>query len=63
MLNPKQLAEKLNLSLSMVYKLLSSGQIECYRIGSAYRTSEEQLKNYLERVKNEVKQIRRAKHF
>lgn len=53
MLTPKQIAERLQLSLSMVYKILSSGQLESYRIGSAYRVSEKQLSMYLKDAKHE----------
>ena len=51
MLTPKQLAERLSLSLSMVYRLLSNGELECYRFGTAYRVSEDQLKQFLEKQK------------
>lgn len=51
MLSPKQLAQRLSLSLSMVYRLLTSGDLECYRFGTAYRVSEEQLKQFLEKQK------------
>lgn len=53
MLAPKQLAERLSLSQSMVYRLLTSGELECYRFGSAYRVSEEQLNQFLQRQKVE----------
>ena len=51
MLSPKQLAQRLSLSLSMVYRLLTSGDLECYRFGTAYRVSEDQLKQFLEKQK------------
>jgi hypothetical protein len=35
----------------MVYRLLTSGELECYRFGTAYRVSEEQLKQFLEKQK------------
>ena len=35
----------------MVYRLLTSGDLECYRFGTAYRVSEEQLKQFLEKQK------------
>lgn len=53
MLTPKQLAERLSLSLSMVYRMLSNGEIECYRFGTAYRVSEEQLSRFLSKQKME----------
>ena len=54
MLTPKQLAERLSLSLSMVYRLLSTGELECYRFGSTYRVSEEQLTAFLQKQKMEA---------
>jgi excisionase family DNA binding protein len=54
MLSPKDLADRLQLSRSMVYRLLTSGEIECYRIGSAYRVSEEQLIQFLQRHRQET---------
>jgi len=65
MLTPKQLAERLSLSLSMVYRLLSSGELECYRFGSAYRVSEDQLNQFLQRQKVETqrKLPKARRHF
>ncbi len=65
MLTPKQLAARLSLSLSMVYRLLSSGELECYRFGSAYRVSEEQLNQFLQRQKVETqrKLPKARRHF
>ena len=56
MLTPKQLAARLSLSLSMVYRLLTSGELECYRFGAAYRVSEEQLNRFLLKMKVETRQ-------
>ena len=65
MLTPKQLAARLSLSLSMVYRLLSSGELECYRFGSAYRVSEEQLSQFLQRQKVETLKVlpKSRRHF
>ena len=65
MLTPKQLADRLSLSLSMVYRLLSTGDLECYRFGSAYRVSEEQLNQFLQRQKVETqrKLPKARRHF
>ena len=65
MLTPKQLAARLSLSLSMVYRILSSGELECYRFGSAYRVSEEQLSQFLQRQKVETqrKLPKARRHF
>ncbi len=49
MLAPKQVAERLSLSLSMVYRLLNNGELESYRFGTAFRVSEEQLLQFLSR--------------
>ncbi len=65
MLTPKQLAARLSLSLSMVYRLLSSGELECYRFGSAYRVSEDQLNAFLQRQKVETQKsiLKARRHF
>lgn len=49
-MNVKEAAERLEVSASLVYGLLSSGKLKCYRIGMGrgnYRISEEQLAAYL----------------
>lgn len=56
LLKPRQLAERLNVSLSTVYGLIETGKIACHRIGvgrGAVRVSEEQLAEYLESTKRE----------
>lgn len=65
MLTPKQLAARLSLSLSMVYRLLANGELECYRFGSAYRVSEDQLNAFLQRQKVETQKSipRGRRHF
>lgn len=65
MLTPKQLAERLSLSLSMVYRLLANGELECYRFGAAYRVSEEQLNAFLQKQKVEThrKLPKARRHF
>ena len=65
MLTPKQLADRLSLSLSMVYRLLTSGELERYRFGSAYRVSEEQLTQFLQKQKVETRKVlpRARRHF
>ncbi len=50
MLTVKQLAEKLNISSSKVYALISGGEIAHFRIGGSIRVSEEQVEQYLTRV-------------
>jgi excisionase family DNA binding protein len=54
MLSPRQVKERLCVSLSTVYNLVETGQLECHRIGAGrgcIRVSEEQLKGYLERTR------------
>ena len=65
MLTPRQLADRLSLSLSMVYRLLTSGELECYRFGSAYRVSEEQLTQFLQKQKVETRKVlpKARRHF
>lgn len=65
MMTPKQLAQRLSISLSMVYRLLTNGDLECYRFGSAYRVSEEQLTQFLQRQKVEIqrKLPKARRHF
>ncbi len=49
----------------MVYRLLTNGDLECYRFGSAYRVSEEQLIQFLQRQKVETqrKLPKARRHF
>ncbi len=47
MFSPKEIAKRLNVSLSLVYKLINSGELACHRINSALRVSEDQLKQFL----------------
>lgn len=51
LMTPKQVAERLAISLSKVYALIEKGVIGCYRIGGSIRVSEEQLNTYLTGVK------------
>ncbi|MBS0264882.1 MAG: helix-turn-helix domain-containing protein [Planctomycetes bacterium] len=64
LLNPRQLADHLNVSLSTVYALVESGKLACHRIGvgrGAVRVSEAQLQDYLETAKREpVAVVRRT---
>ena len=56
LLKPRQLAERLNVSVSTIYCLVETGRIACHRIGvgrGAVRVSEEQLAEYLEETKRE----------
>ncbi len=53
MLSPQQVSEHLNVSLSLVYKIINDGSLPCYRINSVIRVSEEQLQQYLDGSKAE----------
>ncbi|MCY2967400.1 MAG: helix-turn-helix domain-containing protein [Planctomycetota bacterium] len=58
LLKPRQLAERLNVSLSTVYGLIETGKIACHRIGrgrGAVRVSEEDLADYLASCRNAEK--------
>ncbi len=48
-LTVKQVANRLNISLSLAYRLIASGEIPYYRIGSCKRVIEEELEEYLQR--------------
>ena len=48
LLNAKQVAERLNISKPMVYKLMQNGKIQCVRINSARRVRPEDLDEYIE---------------
>lgn len=47
MLTVKQVSERLNVSVGLVYKIIQQGKLNAHRINSAYRISEEQLSAYL----------------
>jgi excisionase family DNA binding protein len=51
LMTPKNVAERLAISLSKVYSLIDRGTIGYYRIGGSIRVSEEQLNTYLTGVK------------
>ena len=51
LLKPKQVSDRLNVSLSTVYGLVESGRLGCHRIGQgrgAIRISEDDLAAYLQ---------------
>ena len=59
LLKPRQLAERLNVSLSTVYGLIESGKIACHRIGrgrGAVRVSEADFDAYLTSCRVERKE-------
>ncbi len=48
LLKMKQVAERLNISLSKTYELVQAERLESYKIDGAVRVSEEQLQKYLD---------------
>ncbi len=53
MLNVKDVAERLSLSPSKVYRLIEDREIAHHRIGGAIRVTEEQIAEYLAETKRE----------
>lgn len=47
---PKTLAERWDMSLSTIYKLISAGELEATRVGRSVRISDAQAKRFLERA-------------
>jgi excisionase family DNA binding protein len=43
----EQVAEKLQIAVRTVYKLIKSGQLPASKVGSQYRISEEQLERFM----------------
>lgn len=48
MMTVNEVAERLNVSPGLIYKLIASGELVPYRIAGAIRISEEELTEYLE---------------
>ena len=57
MLNVKDVADRLSLSASKVYRLIEDREIAHHRIGGAIRVSEEQIAEYLAETKRERKAV------
>jgi len=53
MMTVTEVAKQLGVSKRLVYKLVSSGELASYRIGSAIRISERHVREYLERPPEE----------
>ncbi|MCC7336536.1 MAG: helix-turn-helix domain-containing protein [Pirellulaceae bacterium] len=51
MMTVKEAAAALNVSTRFVYRLCATGAIECYKMGSAIRISDDALKEYTEAQK------------
>jgi len=52
-LTVKQVAERLNLSVSKIYEMVEIGELPHHRFGGAIRVSEEQIGEYMDRTKRE----------
>lgn len=48
LLTPKDVAERLKISVSQVSRLVKGGKISAYRIGGSIKISEEDLNEYLQ---------------
>ncbi|MEO1528032.1 MAG: helix-turn-helix domain-containing protein [Planctomycetota bacterium] len=61
----KQIAEKLQISLSMVYGLLARGELACHEFGNCKRISEGDLESFLSSRRNDgpKRPSPRGKHF
>ena len=55
MLDVKEVAKHLHVSVSMVYALIQRGELRSYRIGRCVRVTLDQINEYLERCKQTQK--------
>jgi excisionase family DNA binding protein len=53
MMTVKEVAEHLGVSKGLVYKLVSTGELESYRVGSTIRITPEQVREYLQRPRKD----------
>lgn len=60
LLTPKQAAEALAISPRKLWSMTASGEVPHIRIGRAVRYSRDDLREWIDRRKSEVKQRRRA---
>lgn len=63
-LNAKETADFLKISVVSLYRLVSLGQIQCFRVGRIYRFSEEQIADFIvhggSTITNENKKAKEA---
>lgn len=61
----KEVAKTLKISLSMVYAMVSRGELVCYEIGSCKRVKETDLLSFIEERRREQPNLPRSKgrHF
>jgi excisionase family DNA binding protein len=48
MLTVRDIADRLNVSIGIIYRLIAMGELQCYRIGKAIRISTLQIEEYLD---------------
>lgn len=53
MLTVKEVAQRLNVSAGLVYKLVASGVLQAHRVGSAIRVTDQQISAYLEQCQSD----------
>ena len=65
LLTIREVAERLKISLSMAYALVSRGDLTCYEIGSCKRVKESDLESFLEqrRIEPRIRLPKRGRHF
>lgn len=65
LLTIQETAERLNVSVSLVYRLVAKGELPCYEIASCKRVSESDIQQFLDSRKKESVKIPRAtgRHF
>jgi excisionase family DNA binding protein len=54
LISAEQLAERLGVSVSLVYKLAQKEQIPCYRVGGNWRFDEAEAKGVLRQERQEA---------
>ena len=61
----REVAAELKISLSMVYALISRGELVCYEIGSCKRVKQSDLNAFLENRRKETKHLPKStgRHF
>ena len=61
----KEVAEQLKISLSMVYALVSRGELVCHEFGSCKRVAEDDLKRFLDERRKSTPKLPRGsgRHF
>jgi excisionase family DNA binding protein len=53
MMTVKEVAEHLGVSKGLIYKLVSNGELESYRVGSTIRITPDQVRDYLQRSRED----------